>query len=391
MKQILEENKGVPAPLLWTLAIIAGISVANLYYNQPLLNRISEDLHISEFTANLIPMVTQIGYAAGLLFIIPLGDLYKRRNIITVCFLLLAAALLGIAIARDIRFVLLASLVTGVCSVMPQIFIPIVAQFSRPERKAQNVGLLVSGLLTGILGSRVVSGIVGEYWGWRTIFYLASGMMLACIAVMLRTLPDMPSNFKGSYAALMKSVFTLVRRNATLRLVSFRAGLCFGCFLTLWACLAFKMSGAPFYAGNNLIGMLGLCGIAGALTASFVGKYVRRWGVRSFNFIGCGIMILAWCVLYVLQNSYAGIIAGIILIDIGMQCIQISNQTCALSLEPHASNRVNTIFMTTYFIGGALGTFLAGTAWHHAGWGGVALTGTCLAGISLLITLFAKH
>ena len=267
MRIQLEENKGVPASLLWTLAIIAGVSVANLYYNQPLLNRISEDLHVSEFTANLIPMVTQIGYAAGLLFIIPLGDLYKRRNIIVICFLLLSVSLFGIAVARNIHFILLASLITGICSVMPQIFIPIAAQFSRPERKAQNVGLLISGLLTGILGSRVVSGIVGEYWGWRTIFYIASALMLVCIFVILRLLPDMPSNFRGTYLDLMKSVFTLVRRNATLRLVSFRAGLCFGCFLTLWACLAFKLSGAPFYAGNNIIGMLGLCGIAGALTA----------------------------------------------------------------------------------------------------------------------------
>ena len=186
MRKQLEENKGVPASLLWTLAIIAGVSVANLYYNQPLLNRISEDLHVSEFTANLIPMVTQIGYAAGLLFIIPLGDLYKRRNIIVICFLLLSVSLFGIAVARNIHFVLLASLITGICSVMPQIFIPIAAQFSRPERKAQNVGLLISGLLTGILGSRVVSGIVGEYWGWRTIFYIASALMLVCIFVCFR-------------------------------------------------------------------------------------------------------------------------------------------------------------------------------------------------------------
>ena len=217
MRIQLEENKGVPASLLWTLAIIAGVSVANLYYNQPLLNRISEDLRVSEFTANLIPMVTQIGYAAGLLFIIPLGDLYKRRNIIVICFLLLSVSLFGIAVARNIHFVLFASFITGICSVMPQIFIPIAAQFSRPERKAQNVGLLISGLLTGILGSRVVSGIVGEYWGWRTIFYIASALMLVCIFVILRLLPDMPSNFRGTYLDLMKSVFTLVRRNATLR------------------------------------------------------------------------------------------------------------------------------------------------------------------------------
>ena len=255
MKRVLEENKGIPASLLWMLAIIAGISVANLYYNQPLLNKISEDLRVSEFTANLIPMTTQIGYALGLLFIIPLGDLYKRRNIIVINFLLLSVSMLGFAVAQNIYFVLLASLITGICSVMPQIFIPIAAQFSQPEKKAQNVGVLVSGLLTGILGSRVVSGIVGEYWGWRTIFYIASVLMLICIFVIVRILPDMPSNYKGTYTGLMKSVFTLVKENATLRLVSLRAGICFGCFLTLWACLAFKMSGAPFYAGNNVIGI----------------------------------------------------------------------------------------------------------------------------------------
>ena len=391
MKRVLEENKGIPASLLWMLAIIAGISVANLYYNQPLLNKISEDLRVSEFTANLIPMTTQIGYALGLLFIIPLGDLYKRRNIIVINFLLLSVSMSGFAVAQNIYFVLLASLITGICSVMPQIFIPIAAQFSQPEKKAQNVGVLVSGLLTGILGSRVVSGIVGEYWGWRTIFYIASVLMLICIFVIVRILPDMPSNYKGTYTGLMKSVFTLVKENATLRLVSLRAGICFGCFLTLWACLAFKMSGAPFYAGNNVIGMLGLCGIAGAMTASFVGKFVRILGIRMFNYIGCSIMILSWLILYFFQDSYIGIIAGFILIDIGMQCVQISNQTCALSLVPQASNRVNTIFMTTYFLGGSLGTFLAGTFWHQFGWAGVTGVGICLASCSLLITAFSKH
>lgn len=165
MKQKLEENKGIPASLLWILAIISGLSVANLYYNQPLLNRISEDLAISEFTANLIPMTTQIGYALGLLFIIPLGDLYKRKNIIVINFLLLSVATCSIAMSVNVFYILLASLVTGICSVMPQIFIPIAAQFSLPQNKARNVGMMVSGLLTGILGSRVISGFVGEYWG----------------------------------------------------------------------------------------------------------------------------------------------------------------------------------------------------------------------------------
>ena len=154
MKLRLEENKGIPAHLLWMLAVISGLSVANLYYNQPLLNRISEDLGVSEFTANLIPMTTQIGYALGLLFIIPLGDLYKRKHIIVVNFMLLVVATCSIASSASIPYILVASLVTGICSVMPQIFIPIAAQFSLPENKARNVGMMVSGLLTGILGGQ---------------------------------------------------------------------------------------------------------------------------------------------------------------------------------------------------------------------------------------------
>ncbi|WP_294589615.1 MFS transporter [uncultured Phocaeicola sp.] len=391
MKQTLVENKGIPASLLWTLAIISGISVANLYYNQPLLNVMSKDLQVSEFTANLIPMTTQIGYALGLLFIIPLGDLYKRRTIIVVNFSLLAVSLFAIACSPGIHYILLASLVTGICSVMPQIFIPIASQFSKPENKGRNVGMMVSGLLTGILGSRVVSGIVGEYWGWRTMYYIAACMMIVCIFVVLRALPDMPSNFRGTYRALMRSLFTLFRSNATVRLVSARAGLCFGSFLTLWACLAFKLSGDPFYAGNNIIGLLGLCGIAGALTASVVGSYVRKLGVRHLTYVGCILIMVAWIIMWLCQTTYVGFIAGIIIIDIGMQCVQISNQTCALSLAPQASNRVNTIFMTTYFVGGAVGTFLAGAFWHAFQWEGVVEVGISLAVVSLILTLFTKH
>ena len=210
MKQELKENQGLPGSLLWTLAIIAGISVANLYYNQPLLNRISRDLQISEFTANLIAMITQIGYAIGLLFIIPLGDLYKRKTIILINFSILVVSLLTIALAPDIHLILFASFLTGVCSVMPQIFVPIAAQFSTPETKGRNVGMIISGLLTGILASRVVSGIVGEYLGWRFIFFVAAVLMVICVIIIMRVLPDIPSNFKGKYSDLMKSLFSLV-------------------------------------------------------------------------------------------------------------------------------------------------------------------------------------
>ena len=151
MKQTLKENGGLPASILWTLSIVAGISVANLYYNQPLLNMIRRDLDVSEFTTNLIAMVTQIGYALGLLFVVPLADMFKRKKIIITNFTLLVLSLLSIAMAPNIHIILIASLVTGVCSVIPQIFIPIAALYSKPENKGRNVGLVVSGLLSGIL------------------------------------------------------------------------------------------------------------------------------------------------------------------------------------------------------------------------------------------------
>ena len=390
MNAELKENAGLPAHMLWTLAIVAGISVANLYYNQPLLNLMRADLGVSDFQANLIAMITQIGYALGLLFIVPLGDLYRRKKIILVNFLLLVFALLTMAMAENIYTVWAASLVTGVCSMIPQIFVPIASQYSRPEHKGRNVGVVISGLLTGILASRVVSGWVGELLGWREMYFIAAGLMCICAFVVLKVLPDIRPTFEGRYSTLMKSLFHLLRDYPALRIYSIRSGLAFGAFLAMWSCLAFKMGNAPFYADSDVIGGLGLCGIAGALTASFVGKYVKRVGIRNFNFIGCSLILSAWASLYWGGNSYAGIIAGVLLIDIGMQCIQLSNQASIFELCPSASNRVNTIFMTTYFVGGSMGTFLAGSFWHVSGWAGVAAVGILLTLCSLVITLCSQ-
>lgn len=387
MKKELKENGGLPASILWTLAIVAGISVANIYYNQPLLNLMRHDLGVSEFQTNLIAMITQVGYALGLLFIVPLGDLYHRKNIILTNFAVLIFSLLAIAWAPNIYVVWGASLLTGMGSMIPQIFVPIASQFSRPENKGRNVGVVISGLLTGILASRVISGFIGEWLGWRDMYLIAAGMMIICAVAVLKILPDIRPTFKGKYSDLMKSLFVLFREYPALRIYSIRSGLVFGSFLAMWSCLAFKMGNPPFYASSDVIGILGICGIAGALTASFVGSMVKRVGIRNFNFIGFGLNLTAWAMLYFGGNSYAGIIAGVIIIDIGMQCVQLSNQASIFELCPSASNRVNTIFMTTYFVGGSMGTFLAGSCWELWGWGGVAGVASLLTFLALLLTL----
>lgn len=390
MKQELKENGGLPASILWTLAIVAGVSVANIYYNQPLLNLIRHDLDVSEFQANLITVITQVGYALGLLFIVPLGDLYHRKNIILTNFTLLIFSLLAIAWAPNIYIVWAASLLTGIGSMIPQIFVPIASQFSRPENKGRNVGMVISGLLTGILASRVISGYVGDVLGWREMYLIAAGLMVICAVVVLKVLPDIRPTFEGKYSDLMKSLFQLIRDYPALRIYSVRSSLVFGSFLAMWSCLAFKMAGAPFYAGSDVVGILGLCGIAGALTASFVGGSIRKVGIRRFNYIGFTLNLCAWALLYYGGNSYVGIVAGIILIDIGMQCVQLSNQASIFELCPSASNRVNTIFMTTYFIGGSLGTFLAGSCWEMWGWAGVAMASVTLTLLAALLTLCTK-
>lgn len=387
----LHDNAGIPSALLFSMAAMAAISVANIYYCQPLLALMGNDLGVGEWRASLIAMITQAGYACGLFFVIPSGDMFDRRKIVAYSFTLLAVALLCIALSGNFHAVMAASFAVGVGSVMPQIFIPIAAQYSRPEEKGAHVGLIVSGLLTGILASRVVSGLVGEWLGWRSMYVIAAAVMLVCTLVVWRIMPCTESNYRGSYRRLMGSLLSILRDYPLLRICALRAALAFGSFLALWASLTFHMAQAPFFAGSDTVGLLGLCGVAGAMTASVVGRFVGRFGVRNFNLAGAALMLAAWAVAYFAGDTYAAIIAAILLLDIGMQCIQLSNQTVIFALNPKASNRINTIFMTLYFIGGSLGTFLSGTAWSRAGWGGVAATGAMLALCSLVITLTAKR
>ncbi|WP_025002627.1 MFS transporter [Prevotella dentasini] len=379
----LKEDGGIPRAMMIMMAAMAGLTVANLYYNQPLLEKICRDLGVSEVSANLITVITQTGYALGLCFLIPSGDLYSRRRLIIVSMAMAALMAVVIGFAADIYTIWAASVFLGAFSVVPQFFLPIATQFSRPGNKARNMGYVLSGLLVGILGARVVGGLVGEWLGWRSMFLIAAGIMLLCLIITLRMMPDMKRNFHGSYASLMKTVFQIFIAHPGIRVNSVRAAFGFGSLLTVWACLAFHLA-KDFGVGSDMVGMLGLCGIAGAMVASGLGRYVPRFGVYRFSVAGGSIMIAGWLVALFLGNSYVGMAASIILLDIGLQCLQLSNQSASIAEIPSASNRVNTIFMTIYFVGGSLGTFLAGWGWKTAGWQGVCAVGIVMAGMSCL-------
>lgn len=383
----LRPNQGLPMTLIVALSVMAGISVANIYYCQPLLNMIREDAGLTVFEVNLMPVFTQIGYALGLLLIVPMGDLYNRRKTIRASFLSAAAALLVISMTTDVRLLLGASFVVGIASVSPQVFIPFVLLYAKPDQKERKAGIVLSGLLVGILASRVVSGYVGHVMGWRTMYVIAAFVMAISAAILLRIFPNVAPTYRGTFASLMKSIKSLAASHPRSLLYALRSAFAFGSLLGMWGCMAFRMKEAPFFADSDTVGLLGLCGVAGALTASNVGKYIPRYGVERINAFGVALILLAWIIMGTLDNTYAGMIAGIVIIDVGMQSIQLSNQSATMRLCPEATSRMNTIYMVTYFIGGSFGTFIAGTMWSLFGWSGTVGASIALILCSVLITL----
>lgn len=373
------------------MTILSGLVVANNYYNQPLLGLIASDFQVAEGTVSKISVLTQLGYACGLLFIVPLGDKLLRKRLILADLLFVVAALLLMAFANALWMLYVASFLIGVTSVIPQIFVPMAAELSSPEKKSANIGMVMSGLLMGILLSRFFSGIIGEYMGWRAMFEIAAGMMLLTWLLVYRYLPESRPNFKGSYGSLMQSVWYFARSERKLQVAAFRGAMGFGAMSAVFTTLVFHMEGAPFYAGASVVGSFGLIGAVGALAAAFVGRLNQRFSVYQLIYLSIAILLFSWIFIYFGQHTYIGLIIGIILVDLGLQSSHIMNQTDYFSIPTNATSRLNTVYMVCYFIGGSLGTYLAALAWQYAGWSGVCLVGTTFSALAFLAhLLFGK-
>lgn len=387
----LTPHNGIPFHILLMMAVMAGFTVANLYYNQPLLNMICQETGISHVQANFITVVTQIGYALGLLFIVPLADMVSVRRIVVLGMLAAAVSAVVMGIANDVGLLWGASLTLGMSSIMPQLFIPMATLYSRPENKVRNMGYVASGIMTGIVSARAISGYIGEWWGWRSMFFIVAAMMLLGLVVTLRMMPQGSVSFQGTYRQLMHTVGRIFVSHPRIRLYSLRPAMSFACMMCIWSCMAFHVAQPPFYAGSHAVGMLSLCGIAGALGASVVGKYVPQVGILPMSVGGSLSQLVAWLIAWQFGNTYLGLIVTIILADIGAQCLQIANQSGCLKQLPEATNRVNTIFMTIFFIGGSLGTFCSGLGWSIAGWTGVCTAGCCFACASLILSAYEYY
>ncbi|QNF35722.1 MFS transporter [Adhaeribacter swui] len=367
------------------MAIATGLVVANLYYNQPLLDEIARTFRITQAKAGSISMLTQVGYAVGMLFIIPLGDMLKRKKLIMVNFALIIVALLLAAFAPNAGFLMAASFFIGATSVTPQLLVPMAAHLARPEERGRTVGFVMSGLLIGILLSRTISGFVGAHLGWRAMFIIAAVVMFVLWIVLYFLLPEVYPDYKGNYKSLMQSLGWLIRDEPLLRMAAVRGALCFASFAAFWTTLAFLLREPPFKAGSDVAGAFGLVGAFGALGASFMGRISDKGNSRQITTYSIGLIILSYLVFGIFGTSYIGLVAGVILLDLGVQATHISNQTLIFSLQPEARNRLNTVYMVTYFLGGASGTFIASQLWHIWQWPGVVLIGLIFSVLALLV------
>ena len=360
------------------MAICTGLIVANIYYNQPLLVLISKSFAIDPGKGGRIAFLTQAGYALGLLFFVPLGDKVERRGQIVGMAAFAVGALVLAALSPNLLCLEIASVLIGATSVIPQLILPLAAHLSDPSRTGKVIGSIMSGLLIGILLSRTLSGFIGAWLGWRGMFWVAAVISLLLLVTMRITFPVSRPGFTGSYASLMRSLLTLVKEQPLLREAAAINALAFATFGLFWTTMVLHLSGAPFHYNSDLIGLFGLAAAAGALAAPLVGGSADKRNPRIAIGYGLCLLLLSFVLLYVWSDTVIGMIAGIVLLDLAMQGIHVSNQSRVYALIPAARNRLNTVYMTVSFIGTSFGSAVGLFAWEKGAWAGVCLTGALL-------------
>lgn len=391
MSEVISVETKLTPSLKYLITIGCGVVVANLYYCQPLLGALSRAFQVSEESASFINICSQMGYGLGLFFIVPLGDMVARRKLLIWMHLLAALSLLGVGLSPTISSLYFFSVCVGIASTACQIFIPLAAHLASDEERGKILGTVMGGLLTGILLSRTLSGIVAQYFGWQSIYYIGTAFMLVMTLLVWKHIPGEQPAFHGSYRQLMRSLFQLFREQPVIRESAWISACLFGAISAFWATMAFFLEKPPYGYSLSIIGMFGIIGAGGALISPFVGKITDRQGPFKPMRWGILMMLAGWLILFEGHLGIGLIIAGIILIDMGMQCTHIPNLARNYALIPEARTRLNTIYMTAFFIGGTIGSTIGSLAWNAGEWTGVCIAGTVMAVLGAVPVYFTKH
>jgi len=371
------EQALIPRATVWLMAITVGVIVANIYFAQPLLADIAKTFDLSVTRAGSVAMLSQVGTALGMFLFVPLGDKYERRSLILLLVLGEFVSLLLMAAAPNALWLGCAAFAVGGFAANVHIVVPFAAHLAAPQQRGRVVGTVVAGILFGVLLARTFSGSIGALLGWRAVYGIAAGAMLILALVVRAKLPVSHPEVVLSWPELMRSTLRLVRQHAVLRESALLGALFFSAFSAFWTTLVFFLGGTSYHYGSAsaVAGFFGLVGVIGAAGAPTVGHLAVKHGPRFTIRVALWLSLFSFLFLGFAGKHLAGLIIGVILMDLGVQSGHVSNQTRIYSIDPSARSRLNMVYMFCYFIGGALGSYLGAWCWHVAGWWGVCAFG----------------
>lgn len=374
----------LPKGTLWLMAIACGVCVANICYNQPLLGYFASYFHATAAEVGWVAMASQTGYGLGLLFFLPLGDIVERGKLVFFLIYLCAALLAATALAPTLGLLIVLNLLLGATSMSAQILIPLAVSLSPPQRRGHTVGVMMTGLLAGILLARALAGVIGDHFGWRAMYWVATAMMVLLALLLRGRLPHVPPSVKLPYRDLMVSLWHVWKTQPKLWRPAVVGALSFGSFTAFWTTLSFLME-SQFHRGATEAGLFGVVGVVGALAAPYAGKLADRRGAAFTVAVALLVIVAAFGVMEVWM-TIPGLILGVLLMDVGVQTVQIAEQGNVLTLLPEAASRLNTLYMVTRFIGGAAGSLIGANAWSQGGWFAV-----CMACLGLNVLALVVH
>jgi predicted MFS family arabinose efflux permease len=363
----------LPQSTVWLMAVTVGVLVANIYYIQPLLADIARTFGLSVTSAGIVGMLSQAGTAVGMFLFVPLGDKFERRSLVLMLLMGAFVSLLLVAFAPNAIWLGVANFAVGAFAANVHVVVPFAAHLAAPRQRGRVVGAVVAGILFGVLLARTFSGLVGALFGWRAVYEIAAGAMVILAVVVRAKLPLSRPDVVMTWLELMRSTLSLVRRHAVLRESALLGAMFFAAFSAFWTTLVFFLGGTTYHYANagSAAGLFGLVGAAGALGAPTIGHLADKHGPRFTIRIALWLALFSFLVMGVTGRHLFGLIAGVVLMDLGVQSGHVSNQTRIYSIDPSARSRLNMVYMSCYFIGGGLGSYLGALSWHAAGWWGV--------------------
>jgi predicted MFS family arabinose efflux permease len=382
-----DRAKGAPLPFL---GLACAVGVSSIYFNQPLLSEMAKTFHSRPEHIGFVAVATQVGYAAGLLTFVPMGDVMERRALMMRMYAAVSVALLLVAVAPSLLWVIFASVLVGTFASVTHIVLPLAPDLVDDRQRGRAIGIVMTGLLMGVLLARTFSGWVSKIHGWRWVFVAAAIFNAAFVPLLWRKMPRLPAKEKLHYADAMASLWTLYRTQPLLREASIVGGLMFASFSCFWTTLAFLLD-THYQLGPGAAGSFGIVGAAGALIASVAGRWADRHGARWVASMGLATLtfsyLILWAAVTVSMSTVmhvAALVLGVVILDIGAQMTQIANQTRIFGLVPSARSRLNTVYMVLYFAGAALGSWLSTLAWSRWGWNGVCTLALCFMALAAL-------